>query len=528
MTNSKSTTSHQTLNVKKKDRAAEAAGTFEWLITAFILAFVFRAFAIEAFRIPTGSMADTLMGAHLSLRCLQCGYQYQHGYMGAQDTPSGRALPAETQTRCPSCGYFNPLINTTPVSSGDRILVLKWIYQFFEPRRWDVVVFKNPEDPRENYIKRLVGLPDEQIEIIDGDIYVDGQIARKPPEVQRELWMPVHDFDYQPVSPNQLGAFNGSAWMPPFDFGASAWKISSDNPTELVLDGPADQVNTLTYGAPSANDFRVIHAYNPLWSALVQQAPQCSDLMTRFYVTPGGSAGRVGITLSKYGVDYKAWWDLTNHKMVIARIDNGQEIVLKETSAWGRGHRGGLADIPRWSPMLMKFAVVDHQLLFEFDGTELQVELGRSPTALRRSDAKPRVDIFGAGALTLSHIALFRDTYYTSTEPGPDTPLRASEKSGPFRLGRGEYFMCGDNSPLSRDSRFWKRPQYTTKGTEAPRAGIVPRSYLVGKAIFVYWPGGFSLFPPSVAQSIPGAGIRLVPNVGRMRFIHGGIPTTDN
>jgi hypothetical protein len=42
---------------RKKDRAAEIADTFEWLITAFILAFVFRAFVMEAFRIPTGSMA---------------------------------------------------------------------------------------------------------------------------------------------------------------------------------------------------------------------------------------------------------------------------------------------------------------------------------------------------------------------------------------------------------------------------------------------------------------------------------------
>ena len=59
---------------KKKDRAAEVANTFEWLITAFILAFVFRAFVMEAFRIPTGSMADTLKGAHFRLRCQQCGY----------------------------------------------------------------------------------------------------------------------------------------------------------------------------------------------------------------------------------------------------------------------------------------------------------------------------------------------------------------------------------------------------------------------------------------------------------------------
>lgn len=52
-------------NEPAKGRTAAAdsiATTLEWLITAFILAFVFRAFVMEAFRIPTGSMADTLKG----------------------------------------------------------------------------------------------------------------------------------------------------------------------------------------------------------------------------------------------------------------------------------------------------------------------------------------------------------------------------------------------------------------------------------------------------------------------------------
>ena len=64
----------------KKDRAKEIANTFEWLITAFILAFVFRAFVMEAFRIPTGSMADTLHGAHFRLRCPQCAFKHHRGF----------------------------------------------------------------------------------------------------------------------------------------------------------------------------------------------------------------------------------------------------------------------------------------------------------------------------------------------------------------------------------------------------------------------------------------------------------------
>lgn len=202
---------------KRKDRVVEVANVFEWLITAFILAFVFRAFVMEAFRIPTGSMADTLKGAHFRLRCGQCGYKYEYGYIPrVEDTiPAGGAnLPP---TRCPSCGHYSLAEGVWPVSNGDRILVLKCIYQFLEPKQWDVIVFRNPLSPRVNYIKRLVGRPGETIEIIDGDVYINGQISRKPPNVQDELWMPVYDNDYQPVGPDQhsLTPTSGSSHLIP-------------------------------------------------------------------------------------------------------------------------------------------------------------------------------------------------------------------------------------------------------------------------------------------------------------------------
>src|SRR5512139_245125 len=121
--------------VKKKDRAAEIANTFEWLITAFILAFVFRAFVMEAFRIPTGSMADTLKGAHFRLRCPQCGYRYDYGFVPtnygmAEDTIPPGDVSIHQKTHCPSCGYNINDGDKVPVANGDRILVLKCIYQF--------------------------------------------------------------------------------------------------------------------------------------------------------------------------------------------------------------------------------------------------------------------------------------------------------------------------------------------------------------------------------------------------------------
>ena len=168
-------------------RVQEIVNTFDWLITAFILAFVFRAFVMEAFRIPTGSMADTLMGAHFRLGCPQCGYHYDYGFMPENFDLQKDTIPFGTvplpQTRCPNCGFDNPGDVPMSVSSGDRILVLKCLYQFYEPKRWDVVVFKYPVNPMHNYIKRMIGLPGETVEIIDGDIYNNGKIARKPDKI---------------------------------------------------------------------------------------------------------------------------------------------------------------------------------------------------------------------------------------------------------------------------------------------------------------------------------------------------------
>jgi len=519
---------------KKKDRATEIANTFEWLITAFILAFVFRAFVMEAFRIPTGSMADTLKGAHFRLRCPQCGYGYDHGFVPQsyglpEDTVPSGAVSIRQQTRCPSCGYYMPAGEEVPVANGDRILVLKCVYQFVDPKRWDVIVFKNPINPTENYIKRLIGLPGDTIEIVDGDVYINGLIARKPPDVQKEVWMPIYDNNFQPVNPNERAGFNAHRWQLPFHLEGSAWKVSTEDETRLVLDNASDQTSVLTYGAPSANGFTVTYAYNETYS--YARMPACSDLMIHYHVRPESSEGAVGITLSKQGVDYRARLDLSG-KMTLVQINDGRETVLATRE---------VAPPPTNVFTLVKFANVDHQLLFEVGGQELSVDLGRAPKAMEQGSASsPRAEIFGCGKLTLAHVALFRDIYYTSDGQG-SRGGRAVE-GRPFTLDKDEFFVLGDNSPNSEDGRWWGQPDIASRGWAPPRAGVVPRYYLVGKALFVYWPSGFEFpWPKSLKAVLLNnsrnnvalrllnglATLRWIPNVGQMRFIYGGTGKTE-
>jgi len=543
---------------RNKDRAAEIANTFEWLITAFILAFVFRAFVMEAFRIPTGSMADTLMGAHFRVGCTQCGYKYEHGFVPRayrlpEDTiPSGNApLPV---TRCPNCGRYpsellcracghvydsriaakrnglrnneagpggrtavlpsrcqrcsRPLMTSEemPVANGDRILVLKCIYQFIEPKRWDVIVFKNPPEPTINYIKRLIGLPGESIQIIDGDVYIDGQITRKPPKIQKELLMPVYDNDYQPVRPGD-GSFNGHLWQQPFrNVRDSKWITQDSNsPTIFRLDSPADQINSLEYDTSIGNDFKATYAYDDVDT--YGYMPFCSDLMVRFDSLSADSQGRVGIALSKYKTNYKAWVEESG-EMVITKNDNGgQSMELARKS---------IAPPAAGKTIPVKFANLDHLLTFEYGGEKLTYDLGRDEEDVGQitEDIESRVEIFGSGKLTLSHVAVLRDIHYTKVTVANSYDHGRATKEEPFVLGQDEFFVLGDNSPNSEDGRWWNRAGVANKGLPEYRMGTVPRNYLVGKALFVYWPSGFKPF-----ADFP---FGIIPNIGRMRLIYGG------
>jgi len=158
--------------------------TITSIVIAFIMAFVFRGFVVEAFLIPTGSMAPTLLGSHMRFESPQSGYSWA---VGPWWVKSDGMTPDQVQgnpnqpviVHDPMTGY--ELQNdTVPIRWGDRIFVMKYLYSLFDPQRFDVVVFRNPPEPTVNFIKRLIGLPGEVIEGRDGAVLVDGEALAEP------------------------------------------------------------------------------------------------------------------------------------------------------------------------------------------------------------------------------------------------------------------------------------------------------------------------------------------------------------
>src|SRR5690606_23082672 len=96
-------------------------------------------------------------------------------------------------------GSMEPTLYGHP-TLGDRALVDKQTYQFTDPNRGDVTVFRFPQQRSQPYVKRTVGLPGEAVAIINGDIWLQDQPGGLP-----RVWQ-------------KFGRLREVAWLPLFQF----------------------------------------------------------------------------------------------------------------------------------------------------------------------------------------------------------------------------------------------------------------------------------------------------------------------
>ncbi len=68
--------------------------------------------------------------------------------------------------------------------TGERVLADKLAYDLYAPRRGDIVIFAYPRDPRQTYVKRVIGLPGETVAMRNGQMFIDGKLLPEPYRVR--------------------------------------------------------------------------------------------------------------------------------------------------------------------------------------------------------------------------------------------------------------------------------------------------------------------------------------------------------
>jgi signal peptidase I len=138
-----SSTSHAgPAKTMKKDKSGGIGETVRTVLYAVLIALGVRTFAYEPFNIPSGSMIPTLLvGDYLFVSKFSYGYS-KHSFMFHLPLFEGRVLGSL-------------------------------------PQRGDVAVFKTPEDNATDYIKRIIGLPGDRIQVIGGILHINGEAVKR-------------------------------------------------------------------------------------------------------------------------------------------------------------------------------------------------------------------------------------------------------------------------------------------------------------------------------------------------------------
>ena len=571
--------------------------TIESIVVAFTLALLFRAFEAEAFVIPTGSMAPTLMGRHKDLICESCTLPYRVGCSAEEDDQSQglrmelarlereavrlRAVADDAQSTprerdaarrrvaeleraggpiaqqrerldsklvaagtCPNCGLSVDLLRERdggleydpryPSFNGDRILVNKFAYDFAEPDRWDVVVFRYPEDAKVNYIKRLVGLPGETVSLAAGDIWTsrDDQpprIARKPDRKLLAMVQCVHDAGH--VSSDLLAAGWPLAWTDWSTEDGSGW-VSRDGGRSFSVACEAGQSATMRYRhmVPTAAQWDTVReggvvaaAAEPAlitdfqpYNALPSRPHWVADIALETEFESRAATGQVAFDLVEAGEAHRCTIDLATGEArvsIAGRDAGGQPRAL--TPVRGAGC---------WTIL---FANVDDELTLFVDGRRMAFDgpTGWEQPVREAVRAEPRVDPVAPGDMTPSDLApvgitatgadvivngmrVLRDVYYLTTVLGTRVNEFFEKERLDFPLEAGQYFVLGDNSAASKDSRLWNDGHH------------VDRHLLIGEAMLVFWPHAVPA-SWSVPVKIGRFELRLPswPNFARMRMV---------
>ncbi|MGH7163825.1 MAG: signal peptidase I, partial [Planctomycetota bacterium] len=331
---------------------------------------------------------------------------------------------------------MRPTLNGKEVH-GDRILVDKFAYLRRDPRRFEVAVFQYPLHRTRSFIKRIAGLPGERLCILDGDVWTssDGgvrwSIARKPRGAREELF-----FAYYPVPVDSRESFVAE------DREESNW----DCGPEWRVDEPGRRFDVDAGEAEAALTFLPhVLPYDRADAGRDASTPYVGDVRISFRVAVE-RGGELALRITEHG---------RRHRLLLSAAGSRAEVGEPEGTRKELGFR-----LVPGREHSVSFANVDDTLWIELDGEETKVEFPRASSAL--PEDPPSLAVAGSEwwhheislaarglRATLADLALARDIYYLRG-------LHGSPGKRIYEIPDGHYFMLGDNTGSSADSREWR------------------------------------------------------------------------
>jgi len=467
--------------------------TIEFLIILGIGILLLRTFAAEAYVVPTGSMAPTLLGYHKEMTCSNCRFPF---VLGMDDEGRiGRPV-------CPNCGKDGLGDLPAVECNGDRLLVQKFLFDVRRPRRWEVAVFQSPSEPDQAYVKRVVGLPGETIQVFDGDVYIDGKIARKSLSEQRAMRLLVFDNDYVPDDANRFPRWRFRVEKKG-RIGASGWKAEGTGfhhdahfpvKTSPIAPDPIDWLEYRHYD-PDRSKFGPIRDFCPYNGGDVRGDNLVRDLMIEADVSARPDLKSLLIRLD-HGADHFLVTIPVDDQGRLEVLRNGHVLDLTRT-------RGGLKSSAPDSPRFQRLEVstIDRRLTVALDDVPLfdPVDFERNKAVDYGMPGSPLGLGVPGGSVEVRRVRVYRDLYYTgSLALGPRRPFAVDV---PYVLGPYDYFVLGDNSPVSNDSRFWES------------SPVVKGDRFLGKPFLVHLPGQVC------ALKVFGRPLGWIPDPREIRYI---------
>ena len=522
-----SPTAHSSAHPPRERETVKAAAI--GLIISFVVVLIFRGFFLETFHIPTGSMAPTLMGQHMRFHSPDTGVEW-----AVNPWPDARSGVRVTD---PSTN--RPLVEANPrLRAGDRIAIIKY-NPLYHAKRWDVVVVKWPSSPRENYIKRLVGLPGERVWLVDGDVFIaDAQapegdwsawrIARKPARVQDALWWTVFSSEQAPIEP----VFDGRAWRGPWqgegwdlEGRAYTWSGTGDAALKWDLDAwpltdwqPYNDVPRWVFSRFPIADVRIRAGVEPQREgAGVQLLLRARGHLFQAALNPAGDA-TIEMRPDREGAEWTPLATTRTAPLAAGRVTDfelrhaDQALELRIDGALV------LAGAYDWDPMQrlehatgLPRAELDALLREPHNNALANPAIYRAPLAIEWT-------FTGGAPVTLHRVGLDRDvayqpTWYRTGAPA-GTPGLGTHPANVATLGPDHYYMLGDNSANSTDSRLIDSvdPWVRAFIDEDLPIGVIPREFMMGRAVICFWPATHN-------ARLGNANLPFIPDFGRMRFI---------